>query len=170
MNKARIARSFTVSLTIVGSIFIIPLIRCASTSSGSPTSRTFRTPVADCAGAGDRKNPIVCIDSQGNPFSGQKRTFSNGRNTTNAVPIVFIGPVGSVLKVGASGPCQNVAFSPICGDSVGNICTAVTVTEMTGTCTYTASVNNVTGTDPTIETDNCCATMPYEPVVKRPHQ
>jgi hypothetical protein len=162
MNQSRIARSFTVSLAIVGSILIIPLIRCTSTGSGGPASSRSFAAGTTCPGSGNPANPVICFDSSGNP--NQKNTQSNSHNNASAVSIQLSGPAGSHLNAGGvSGQCNNVRFLPNCSQpNNGPICKANTVTT-TGTyanetCTYTASVNGVTGTDPTIETDTCCGT------------
>jgi hypothetical protein len=164
MNRSRIARSFTLSLVIVVSVLAIPLIRCStSTASGSAGSQA-NAQGNNCKPDTNPQSPQICISSTG--VDPKAILVNSKKKGGDHVTIRMTGPPTSTVAITtAAGQCSNVKF-PACGS--GSQCLAQTDPLITGTCTYSVSLNGSTVTDPTIETDSCCATMIDEP--KRPHR
>jgi hypothetical protein len=157
MNEPRIARSFFVSLAVIGSVLAVPLVRCTSTTApkaaATPRRQSLSGPPS--CGVNDPFGPVICIGPDGNPAPDQKTVSAHSQNGPHAVPIVVMGPAGSVLQVNTR-TCPQVHFSPSCTDDHGDVCAGVTVIGTSGPCTYFATVDGVTGTDPIVDTDTCC--------------
>ncbi len=153
MYKSRFARSFTASLALVASLLAIPLIRCSTSAASGSGGVRASAATGNCNSSPNPQTPVICITTAG--VDPKTILVNSTRNGGGPVTIVMMGPPTTTLGISTSGSCSNVVFSA-CGH--GPVCNATTVPGQAGTCTYTASLNGVTVTDPVIETDTCCGT------------
>ncbi|HWS71089.1 MAG TPA: hypothetical protein VN605_03200 [Thermoanaerobaculia bacterium] len=142
-------------MVVIGAVFAIPLMHCATnTTPGTDTglrARSFTEPgSARCTPNPDSNNPVICIDTAGVAVPDRVAMHSHDHGVGN--PILWrTADGGGTLTLNLS--CPGVVEQPICH---GPICTSRATPITDGTCSYTAVVNGVGGSDPIIVTDNCC--------------
>jgi hypothetical protein len=154
MPSNRFGRSFAVSFGAIVALFAIPVMHCSTTTTPA-TDTGARALSADGGGScGSSTNPfapIICIASDGSATPNS--VLAHSKNNMGANPIVFKTANGTGT-LAISTTCSQISLGSGCGH--GPVCNARTVPEVTGTCTYSASVNGSTPADPIIVTDNCC--------------
>jgi hypothetical protein len=155
MSRNRFARSFAVSLVAaVLVVLAIPLTHCSTsmtpgTDTGMAASSLAAGNNSTCVPNTNPNNPVICIATGGvaNPDTITMNKQDNGVGN----PIIWRSAGGGgTLTLNLS--CPQIE-TPTCH---GSICIARTNPSSQGTCTYTATLDGVTGTDPIIVTDNCC--------------
>jgi hypothetical protein len=158
MSNTRITRSFAVSLVAAVLVVVaMPLMHCSTnTTSGTDTGAQATSLAADsggsCKPSSNKFSPIVCIASDG---SANPTNFTmHSHNNSNANPIIFKTTGGSGKLTISLTSCSQITLGSGCGS--GPVCNAQTVPGVTGTCTYSASVDGSAPADPIIVTDNCC--------------
>lgn len=153
MSRNRFARSFAVSMVVaVFAVLAIPLMHCSSsmtpgTDTGMAAKRVAATET-ECTPNTSPNNPVICIRSDGTANPDWIRMNKMDHGVGN--PVIWRTDGGGKLTLNLT--CPEIG-PPNCR---GGICIATTNPDVAGTCTYTATVDNVTGTDPIIVTDNCC--------------
>lgn len=160
MSRNRFARSFAVSLAAITTIFAIPLMHCSTNTTSTTDTGARARLTADggpggCNSSTNPNSPIICIATDG---SATPATVTAHQRMSNgaAVPILFKTASGTgTLNISLTS-CSQITLGNGCGH--GPTCNAQTVTNVNGTCTYSASVNGAAAADPIIVTDNCCPT------------
>lgn len=159
MSRNRFARSFAVTLAGIVTVFALPLMHC-STNTTSTTDTGMRAAVAEkgaggtgaCGSSTNPFAPIICIAADGSATPASVTVHQRNNNAAN--PVVFKTASGSGTLTINLTSCSQITLGSGCGR--GPVCNAQTVTDVTGTCTYSASVNGAAAADPIIVTDNCC--------------
>lgn len=155
MSRNRFARRFAVSMVAVASLLAVFLMRCSTSTAAPPATDTgFQAAKlsgdagAACAPSSNPNNPVICIASDGTANPPSLAMHNNDHGAGN--PIIWRADGGGALALNLT--CPQID-PPSCN---GPICIGRTNPQSSGTCTYTASVNGVAGSDPIIVTDNCC--------------
>jgi len=155
MPRNRFARSLAVSMVVAAfAVLAIPLTHCSTNS--TPTTDTgvranALAGTAESAGCSPRPSPtdpVICIASDGTATPDTLRMNNNDHGVGN--PIIWRADGGRRLSINVN--CPQVE-TPSCN---GPICIGRTTPAADGPCTYTATIDGTTGTDPIIVTDQCC--------------
>jgi hypothetical protein len=159
MSRNRFARSVAVSLVALVALFTILLTHCTTSTAPATDTGVHPNPIvtgADaCVPSSNPNNPVICIAPDG--VADPDRLVMHARDHRVGNPIIWRSRDGAALTLNLS--CEQVV-TPNCN---GPICIAHTNPEFTGTCSYTATVGGLTGSDPIIVTDNCCPAPTYDP-------
>ena len=156
MSRNRFARSFAVSMVVVGAVLAIPLMHCSTNA--TPGTDTGARPAhlagdtATCTPNSSKVNPRVCVAADGSvrPDGFHIQNKDNGRSVT----VHFQTDSGTGVLDIRKNTCPQLVIT--CDGSAN--CTGLTVTDTFGDCSYTPVVNNHAAADPIIVTDNCCPT------------
>ena len=158
MSRQSYARSLAISIAAIVAVCAIPLMHCTTSTTTPGTDTGARATALTDSGGGtcnsstNPYSPIICIAADGTATPSNVTIHSHNNNATN--PVIFKTAGGSGTLTITLTSCSQITLGSGCGS--GPVCNAQTVDGVTGTCTYSASVNGSTPADPIIVTDNCC--------------